>query len=65
MNREQLTDEASLLAAYRITERVAMWLREDEKTDFLHKSYSIIRAAMEAYSIQLQREQRRAQPSRN
>ena len=65
MNRDHLTNDASLMAAYRITELVAMLLREEEQTDFLHESFGIIRAAMEAFSIQLQREQRRAQPSRN
>jgi hypothetical protein len=57
MNREHLTDEASMVAAYRITERVATLLREEEQTVFLLKSYAIIRAAIEAHSIAIQREQ--------
>ena len=55
----------SVAAAHRITELVASLLREEEQADMFQESYQIVRASIEAYCIQLHRQQRRAQPSRN
>ncbi len=65
MNLEQLTHDVSVAAAHRITELVASLLRQEEQADMFQESYQIVRASIEAYCIQLHRQQRRAQPSRN
>ncbi len=65
MNDEKLAHDASVAAAHRITELVAHLLREEEQADMFQESYQIVRASIEAYSVQLHRQQRRAQPSRN
>ena len=64
-NNERLTHDVSWVGAITMTEKLAARLPQDQQEIFLHDAYRAFRAAIEAYCIQLHREQQRRHPSRN
>ena len=64
-NNERLTHDVSWVGAITMTEKLAARLPKEQQDLFFHDAYCAMRAAIEAYCIQLNREQQRRHPSRN
>jgi hypothetical protein len=63
---EQLTHDAAVAAAFKLTELASPTLCDEAEREFFFLgAYEVVMAAIEAYQIQSSRERQRQNPSRN
>jgi hypothetical protein len=62
---QRLTHDAAVAMAYTLLEQVKPCLREEEWKDAWQELYTICRAGIEAYELQLARTRNRRRPGRN
>jgi hypothetical protein len=62
---DPLCNQPAWEAAYRLTEAVAVFLREDEQTEFFHRAHGIVQAALNRQAEGPIRPRPELLPSRN
>jgi hypothetical protein len=65
MGSARLRHDAAFAAAHALLDMACGMLMNSEKRAFHDEAYHIVLAALEAYSIQAEREEMRVKPSRN